>query len=389
MLGKGVFLFIKKFFRIITLNFTYTFVFAAFLLVSYVNYLENTGRADLFNFAYTKSEILKATNTRASVISIKDSNYDSLVFDQSELQPKGGPSDIEFADISTTGDDSMAPVLPALTTYASQNQRNEILTYTVKKGDTVSQIAAEFGITINTVLWANNLKATSYIKEGQKLKILPVTGIQHDVKKGDTVLAIAKKYKAKASDIIAYNKLPADGSLQVGETLIIPDGEKPRTYMPKRRTYAKAYSKSTVNSSKYYIFPVKGRKTQGIHGYNAVDIANRCGTPIYAAADGVVTSAKTTRSRARLGASVFGGYGNHVRIKHPNGTLTLYAHMKDVFVRTGQFVKQGEQIGTVGGGFEYINGRLYRMRGAGKSTGCHLHFEVRGAQNPMAKYWRF
>ena len=63
--------------------------------------------------------------------------------------------------------------------------------------------------------------------------------------------------------------------------------------------------------------------------------------------------------------------------------------MRDVFVTAGQSVKQGQQIGTIGGGFEYINGRLFRMQGAGKSTGCHLHFEVRGAKNPLANYWRY
>ncbi len=334
---------------------------------------------------------MELSTIKASATSIQISNdSNSLRFDSVDDPAKGGPGDSEYNDtIGTTGNDSLIPQLSALTINASQNKRSEPIKYTVKKGDTVSQIAAEFGITTNTILWANNLRASSYIREGQELTILPVTGVQHDVKKGDTVIKIAKKYKAKVSDIIAYNGLPADGSLQIGETLIIPDGEKPRVYAPKRRYSAPRFAKSTINADQYYIFPVKGRKTQGLHRFNAVDIANRCGTPIYAAADGKILAAKTTRSRARVGASVFGGYGNYVKIQHPNGTATLYAHMMDVIVKEGQTVKQGQQIGTVGGGFEYINGRLYRMEGAGRSTGCHLHFEVRGAPNPTAKYWRF
>ncbi len=361
------------------------------MFVLFINIAENTGRVNAFSLGVFDSESVETPTIQiqANAVNAKNfNNKDSLIYNEVDMLAKGGPGDSEYTDVGTTGDDSLMPNLAALTTYTSKNERDKTIIYTVKSGDNVSKIAAEFGVTINTVLWANNLRATSYIKEGQELKILPVTGIQHDVKKGETVSGIAKKYKVKASDIIAYNGLPADGSLQVGETLIIEDGEMPQRYSaPRRRVIS--YAKSTINASKYFIFPTKGRKTQGIHGYNAVDVANRCGTPIYAAASGTIVSAKTTRSRARLGASVFGGYGNYVKIKHSNGTNTLYAHMKNVFVRAGQAVKQGQQIGVIGGGFEYINGRLFRMQGAGKSTGCHLHFEVRGAKNPLANYWRY
>jgi murein DD-endopeptidase MepM/ murein hydrolase activator NlpD len=102
-------------------------------------------------------------------------------------------------------------------------------------------------------------------------------------------------------------------------------------------------------------------RTQGIHGYNGVDLAAGVGTPILAAAGGEVIVAK--------GSGWNGGYGNYVVIKHPNGTQTLYAHMSSTAISSGAQVSGGEVIGYVGN--------------TGRSTGSHLHFEVRGAKNPF------
>ncbi|MBI3671466.1 M23 family metallopeptidase [Candidatus Azambacteria bacterium] len=325
---------------------------------------------------------------KASQISIKNlSNKDSLSYNEAEASAKGGPDEgdsADYEDISTIGDDSLAPDMAVITTITPESGRDSVITYKVESGDTISKIATEFGITVNTVLWANGLSSSSYIKEGQELKILPVNGVQHDVKSGDTILSISKKYDTKAEDIIAFNGLPADGVLEVGETLIIPGGEMPAVSVPKPKTIV-TYPKSNIDSSSYFSFPTSGRKSQGLHGKNGIDVANKCGTPVYAASEGVVT-ARTTKSRSRLGAAVFGGYGNHIIIKHPNGTSTLYAHLKEILVESGSTVSKGQQIAAMGGGFEYVDGKLFRMQGAGKSTGCHLHFEVRGASNFLAKF---
>gem|GEM_PF-478470 len=377
--------------RKIRVNFTYSFVIGAFVFMLFFNFMDNAGRVSVFSLDVLGSEILETPVTHASIVTITNShNKDALMFDEANVvSASGGPSDTNYIDVNTIGNDALISNLPALTINTSQNARDGKTTYTVEQGDTVSKIAAEFGVTTSTVLWANGLSATSYIKEGQELKILPVTGVEHIVKKGDTVSTLASKYKASQDDIIAFNSLPADGSLQIGDELMIPDGEMPTIYSSARASRAPVYARSTVNASSYFIFPTHGTKTQGLHDYNAIDIGNKCGTSVYAAADGIVELARTTKSRERLGAAVFGGYGNHVRIRHSNGVVTLYAHLESVFVSTGQTVKQGQQIGLMGGGFEYVNGVLLRMRGAGKSTGCHLHFEVRGAANPMSRYWKF
>jgi murein DD-endopeptidase MepM/ murein hydrolase activator NlpD len=114
----------------------------------------------------------------------------------------------------------------------------------------------------------------------------------------------------------------------------------------------------------YYIRPVYGGTiSQGLHGYNGVDLAAPRGTTIVAAAGGNVIIAR--------GSGWNGGYGNYVVISHPNGTQTLYAHLNSVATYEGAQVEQGQLIGYSGS--------------TGKSTGPHLHFEVRGAKNPFAK----
>ncbi|KKU39622.1 MAG: hypothetical protein UX53_C0003G0063 [Candidatus Azambacteria bacterium GW2011_GWB2_46_37] len=122
--------------------------------------------------------------------------------------------------------------------------------------------------------------------------------------------------------------------------------------------------------NRFFIVPVSGIITQLKHGQNGVDVGNSCETPVFVAADGIVTvvqevspQAKNTRSR-----SLFGGYGNNVRISHSNGTLTLYSHLfsGSILVQPGQEVRQGQQIAQVGGGWDRRN---VRMIGAGRSTG--------------------
>ncbi len=98
--------------------------------------------------------------------------------------------------------------------------------YKVEEGDTVSSIAAKYHVTVNTILWANDIENINSIKPGDKLFILPVAGLTHVVKSGETLDKIAKKYEADKEKIIAFNDLPANGQIEKGQEIIIPDGKK-------------------------------------------------------------------------------------------------------------------------------------------------------------------
>lgn len=98
--------------------------------------------------------------------------------------------------------------------------------YEVQPGDTVSAIAAVNKITVNTILWANDIDNVDSIMPGDKIFILPVAGLSYTVKSGDTIDSIAEKYKSEKQKIISFNDLPADGQLKEGEEIIIPDGMK-------------------------------------------------------------------------------------------------------------------------------------------------------------------
>ncbi len=249
-----------------------------------------------------------------------------------------------------------------LTDLQAQTAAGAISAYIVQADDTISSIADKYGISADTINWANGLNRKSKLKVGQTLVILPITSVQHKVVKGDTIAKIAKRYSGDVDEIIAYNGLE-DGTLTVGETVIIPDGEMPALPLPPKVAGRVKYNHdSGPDLGDYYISPVLGcRKTQGIHGHNGVDLGCPMGTPLRAAAAGTVIVASS--------GGWGGGYGNYVVIRHPNGTQTVYAHMLRVSVRPRDTVGRGESIGTTGN--------------SGKSTGPHVHFEVRGARNPF------
>jgi len=172
---------------------------------------------------------------------------------------------------------------------ASGHDESELLTYKVKKGDTLSSIAANFGISVKEILSAND-KGSSLIKPGEELAILPVS---------------------KSSGTIAKRNLP--------EPEIVGDN--------------------------YFARPVRGGWNWGVvHDSKympAVDISSACGTPIYAAATGKVI---------KVGSPAYynQGYGGYIILSHPNSTRTIYAHTSENLVMVGDDVEQGDQIARIG-----------------------------------------
>jgi murein DD-endopeptidase MepM/ murein hydrolase activator NlpD len=238
--------------------------------------------------------------------------------------------------------------------------------YIVREGDSLSRIAFDYGVSVESIIWLNEIIDIDSLSLGTVLKIPPVSGVVHTIEFGDTVESLANTYGAEGEKIRAFNGLRGDGPLLVGGEIIIPDGLLPPASGDEESTISRNFSYLPVLGD-YYQAPARGLITQGIHGRNAVDLANGCGTPIYAAAEGVV--------RIANGDIWNGGYGKYVAIGHPNGTETLYAHTQKLFVKTGDVVSKGQIIAEIGS-----TGKVFGV------TGCHVHFEVNGAQNPLAKY---
>lgn len=276
------------------------------------------------------------------------------------------------ADIAMVNGSALLPYMgpdgsAADVTAAAPSDR--ISLYVVRNGDSISEIADMFGVSVNTIIWANDLKSASDIHPGDTLVILPVSGIRVTVAKGDTLATLAKKYGADATEIAQFNGLDASAALSAGGEIIIPGGElaAPKPVV-RRASSSSPYAPNPFRGGSgpslggYFRNPLPGAiLTQGLHGWNAVDLGARRGTPILASASGTVIVAKT--------GGWNGGYGNYVVITHDNGTQTLYAHMRNTIVSVGQSVSAGQVIGYVGM--------------TGMTTGAHLHFEVRGAANPF------
>jgi len=245
----------------------------------------------------------------------------------------------------------------------SNQNRKDVIEYIVQPGDSLQTIAQNYGLSVNTLLWANSLTSASTIKVGQTIVILPVDGIIYIVKSGDTISDLSKKYKSKIDDVVAFNGLSDEGDIYIGDVLVLPNG-----VMPPKATGPVHVEVPLADN--FFIFPTQGHISQGLHYYNAVDTSNKCGTAVYAAASGTI-------QRVKYGYN-FGG-GNYITILHAGNIVTYYGHLMTIFVKPGDKVSVGDRIALMGGGTGTV--------GDGLSTGCHLHFQVTGAKNPLSKYY--
>jgi len=283
------------------------------------------------------------------------------------LSAVGGPEADNTAphELSIMSDNALvadAGPMGTMLDVEAEASRGMISTYVVREGDSLSNIAQMFDVSVNTILWANGLSRSSSLRVGAELVILPVSGVRHTVKKNDTLASISKNYKASMEDIVEFNGLSEGASLEVGSSIVVPNGQIAETRITTTaRVTSRLRGASGPTIDGYYIRPVDGRRTQGLHGYNGLDFGAPRGTPVFASASGQVIVARS------FGYN--GGYGEYIVISHDNGTQTLYGHLSKVNVAVGEFVGQGQYIGDVGN--------------TGRSTGPHLHFEVRGAKNPF------
>jgi len=315
--------------------------------------------AGFFSKLFNKAAAEVSSSALSAGVSAADTPLLIALQNPNPLSGRGGAEIIVDNDVLVStgpvGEDEIAE---------QKTGMGEIRVYTVREGDSLSQIAEMFGVTANTIMWANDITKASAIQPGDTLVILPIVGVRHVVKSGDTISTIAKKYEGDIAEILSYNQLVSADELTVGSTIIIPGGAMHAA--PARVAAAvspvRVSGAGAASASGYFSHPAPGSvKTQGIHGYNAVDLAGAYGSSIRAAAAGDVIVSKSSGWN--------GGYGQYVVIRHGNGSQTLYAHLMRNDVGVGEYVSQGEVIGGMGS--------------TGKSTGTHVHFEVRGATNPF------
>src|SRR5690606_10453893 len=107
---------------------------------------------------------------------------------------------------------------------------------------TVQKIANRYGVSANTIKWANNM-ASDAVEAGRKIKVLPVDGVLYTVASGDSIDKISSRYGANRDQVIAFNDLEI-GGIKKGRQIIIPNGKLPQSERPGYT----APSTSTVNT---------------------------------------------------------------------------------------------------------------------------------------------
>jgi len=266
----------------------------------------------------------------------------------------------ETNPISTTTEGSAIFKPEVASMQSAQKYRGEVIDYTVIAGDTIESIAENYDISPETIYWENNLSKNSIIRPGQKLKILPTTGLEYKIVKGDNLDKIAKKFKADKEKIIEFNTLANESDISVGQILIIPEGQpyNPPTQLVRLAPLQQIFQQipeEALNPEGKMLWPNGCRRITQYFSWHhtGVDIACNAGTPIRAADDGIVSQVLYRNT----------GYGHSVDIDHGGGKMTRYGHMTEIYVKPGQSVQRGQVIGIEGS--------------TGHSTGPHLHFEVR------------
>ncbi len=352
------------------------FVFVLSFLIVFINIashnkasaletkISSTVMSDLVkrDFSVVEEELIEEGIDLDSLIIMEQDKYIEESYSLSKEDSLSINQELEDLDQMIFAENQDAVLKPKTITTTidggDQPQRTEIVHYTVQRGDTVSTIARKFGISVNTILWANNLSSFSLIRPGDKLTILPYSGIQYTVKRGDTLARIARTYGVTEDKIRNYNNL---GSiLRIGEKLMIPGGKK----ISYARTTSRSYTgvsviKDLVKSPSKQVsgnkmaWPTEGHRITQYFSWrhSGLDIGNKSGTPLYAADAGKVTYSGWSR-----------GYGYNVVIDHGGGKKTRYAHASKLFVKVGDYVDKGEHIAAMGS--------------TGWSTGPHIHFEV-------------
>lgn len=232
--------------------------------------------------------------------------------------------------------------------------RDEVFEYEVQPGDTLSTIGEKFQISVETVRYANDLSDVDSLQVGDRLVILPVSGVRHEVKSGDTVESIAEKYKVSPQAVIDFNYLNEPFALNIGDTLTVPEATIPRPIpaLPAAPTTPATPIVPSLAGTGQFLWPTDVRQVTQYFSYwhPAIDIGQY--SSIYASDAGTVVFSGWSPV----------GYGYLVEVDHGNGYKTGYAHLSRIDVSVGQTVGKRQVVGLMGA--------------TGRAWGVHLHFMV-------------
>jgi len=276
---------------------------------------------------------------RDAVGSVKDngSQYNLAIY--AGVNPGKAQSALPFEGEADSGE--IIP-LDMTETFAWQN-------YKVKKGDSVSKIAAAFSVSMDAIIASNGITNARSLREGETLRIPNMDGIPYTVKSGDSLSKISKSMGVPLEAILDANDIQSD-VINAGMTIFIPGARMNKDDL-------------ALALGELFIYPVKGARLSSPFGWRndpingerrhhaAIDLSAPQGTAVWAATNGKVSA---------LGYNVT--YGNYIILSHAGGFQTMYAHLYSISVKKGDTVSKGTQIGTVGN--------------TGYSTGPHLHFAV-------------
>lgn len=266
--------------------------------------------------------------------------------------------------VATTEETNTAIIEKPQLVAPSVKSAQDIATIDVKEGQTLQSIAAEYGVSEDTVRWANNLRSDK-LTPGSKLVILPVTGVLHTVQAGDTADSLAATYQASAEQITAYNDLELSG-LVAGNRIVVPNGVKPAAAAASRGAASSRTSGSTnfswggnsvVFSGNRYAF--------GYCTYYAYNKRAAAGRPVgsnwgnatswarLAQASGFAVSRTPSAGAVFQTSGGWGGYGHvgYVESVNPDGSILVsemnYAGWNRISSRT----ISADQVGM----FNYIH----------------------------------
>lgn len=267
-----------------------------------------------------------------------------LLFSSLDMEGMGGfeSSIVELSNLPASEVSVIEPSYPELTYCA----------YRIKKGDMISVLAENYGVTQDTLISVNSIKQSRLIQIGQYIRIPSIPGILYSTRMAEeTPESIAEKYEVSLEKLVAVNNLEVGVALSEGTALFVPDAVL--DWVTRQEINGDLFKRPLRGT--YYFTSWFGWRNSPFTGartyHNGIDMASYEGKSIYAALAGTVTTAGWSNT-----------YGNYVIVTHHSGYKTLYGHMSQILVTKGQWVSTDTVLGKVGN--------------TGLSTGPHLHFTV-------------